>query len=126
MNNSLVIIPTYNERENVEKICSEINNIGPGLDILFMDDNSPDGTGAIIDILAKRYQNVKAVHRPGKMGIGSAHLEGINSPITGTYEGLLKILFKPHQFSTFQIEIHGGFQGQRHIPIFRTPLNAGL
>ena len=85
----LVFIPTYNERENVEKICSEINSIGLGLDILFMDDNSPDGTGAIIDLLTKKYKNVKAMHRPGKMGIGSAHLEGIRLAYDLGYKNLI-------------------------------------
>lgn len=88
-NKTLVFIPTYNERENVEKICLEINKTGLGLDIMFMDDNSPDGTGAIIDLLAGKYSNVRAVHRPGKMGIGSAHLDGIRLAYELGYKRLI-------------------------------------
>lgn len=86
---TLVFIPTYNEKENVEKICSEIVGLGLDLDILFMDDNSPDGTGAIIDSLAEKNKNVKAVHRPGKLGIGSAHLDGIDLAYERGYKNLI-------------------------------------
>lgn len=91
MNDSktLVFIPTYNERENVEKICSEIIGLGLDLDILFMDDNSSDGTGGIIDQLTKRYKFVRVVHRPAKMGIGSAHLDGIELAYTEGYKNLI-------------------------------------
>ncbi len=74
---TLVFIPTYNERENVEKICMEIIALGLQLDLLFLDDHSPDGTGQILDELAKKFSNVTIIHRSGKLGIGSAHLDGI-------------------------------------------------
>jgi len=76
--NTLVFIPTYNEAENVLRICHEILNLNLSVDILFLDDNSPDGTGELIDQLANRYKNVFSLHRPGKDGIGSAHIEGIS------------------------------------------------
>jgi dolichol-phosphate mannosyltransferase len=74
----LVMIPTYNERENVEKMCHDISNTGIDTDILFIDDNSPDGTGAVLDELAKAVPRVMIMHRPGKQGIGSAHRDGIS------------------------------------------------
>ncbi len=74
---TLVLLPTYNERDNVETLCSDIMGLGLDLDILFVDDNSPDGTGELLDRLAEAHPSVKVVHRPRKMGIGSAHLEGI-------------------------------------------------
>jgi dolichol-phosphate mannosyltransferase len=73
----LIFIPTYNERENVEALCDEILALGIDVDLLFVDDNSPDGTGRIIDALAKRHVNVFADHRAGKLGVGSAHRAGI-------------------------------------------------
>jgi dolichol-phosphate mannosyltransferase len=73
----LVFVPTYNERENVEKLCSQILALNLDLDVLFLDDNSPDGTGAVLDQLAERHARVKVIHRAGKFGIGSAHRHGI-------------------------------------------------
>lgn len=74
---TLVMIPTYNERENVEKMCHDISNTGIDADILFIDDNSPDGTGAVLEELKKTVPRVMIMHRPGKQGIGSAHRDGI-------------------------------------------------
>src|SRR5258708_6541903 len=74
---TLVFIPTYNERENVERMHREITALGLGLDILFIDDNSPDGTGQILDMLAHADSHLTVLHRSGKLGIGSAHKEGI-------------------------------------------------
>lgn len=90
MKNSLLIfIPTYNEKENVERLCSDLLGLGLEADILFMDDNSPDGTGDILEGLAKKHGNVKVVHRSGKLGIGSAHFEGINWAYDHGYSQLI-------------------------------------
>ncbi len=85
----LVFIPTYNERENVEKICTGINDLNLGCDILFIDDNSPDGTGQVLDELAKKYPHVTVKHRQGKQGIGSAHQAGIAHAYQHNYDFLL-------------------------------------
>jgi dolichol-phosphate mannosyltransferase len=74
-NTILVFIPTYNERDNVKKLYERISNLNLPLDILFIDDNSPDGTGAVLDQINK--PNVFVIHRSGKLGIGSAHKDGI-------------------------------------------------
>lgn len=73
----LIFIPTYNERDNVLSLCTDILNLELDVDILFMDDNSPDGTGEEIDSLAKRFGNVFTLHRQQKLGIGRAHQDGI-------------------------------------------------
>jgi dolichol-phosphate mannosyltransferase len=73
----LVMIPTYNERENVEKMYHDLSLTRIDADILFIDDNSPDGTGTVLDQLAKSDPRLKVIHRPGKQGIGSAHKDGI-------------------------------------------------
>ncbi len=76
-NKILVMIPTYNERENVGKMCNELTRLGIPMDILFVDDNSPDGTGTALDELAGTIPRMLVNHRPGKLGIGSAHKDGI-------------------------------------------------
>ena len=84
----LIFIPTYNEHENVEKLYAEIAGLSLNADILFMDDNSPDGTGAILEQLAKKNKEITVLHRSGKLGIGSAHVGGIR----WAYEHNYKIL----------------------------------
>ena len=77
-NELLIFIPTYNERENVELMLSQILALRMPADILFVDDNSPDGTGLLLDSMATNNSNVFVIHRSGKLGIGSAHAYGIN------------------------------------------------
>jgi dolichol-phosphate mannosyltransferase len=74
---TLIFVPTYNERENVGLLYSQIRNLGLDCDILFMDDNSPDGTGDVLDELKASDSRLYVTHRIGKLGIGSAHREGI-------------------------------------------------
>ncbi len=85
----LIFIPTYNEAENARRLCRELNALELGADILFCDDGSPDGTGAIVDGLAEEFPHVSALHRSGKLGIGSAHQDGIQYAYAHGYETLL-------------------------------------
>jgi dolichol-phosphate mannosyltransferase len=71
-----VVIPTYNERDNIEKLSSLILSQDERIHLLFVDDNSPDGTGDIADLLAAENPRVQVLHRAGKMGLGSAYREG--------------------------------------------------
>ncbi|MBU3635953.1 glycosyltransferase [Polynucleobacter sp. es-GGE-1] len=73
----LIFIPTYNEINNVENILNEILAMNLNADILFLDDNSPDGTGSLLDSLADKQPCLSVIHRTGKLGIGSAHRDGI-------------------------------------------------
>ncbi len=73
----LLVIPTYNEAGNIERLLREILAQGLGLDVLVIDDNSPDGTGAILDRLAGEL-SLRVIHREGKLGIGSAHERGFD------------------------------------------------
>jgi len=86
---TLIFIPTYNEIENVARIHYEIRSFNLGTDILFMDDNSVDGTGRVIDHLVKTNSGTFAVHRPQKLGIGSAHQAGIQWAYDRGYELLI-------------------------------------
>jgi dolichol-phosphate mannosyltransferase len=72
----LVIIPTYNEAENVRVITDRLRAAVPAADVLIADDNSPDGTGAIADELAAADVQIHVLHRPGKQGLGAAYLAG--------------------------------------------------
>lgn len=73
----LVLLPTYNERENVALITRAILEARPELDILIIDDASPDGTGAIADALAGAEPRIAVLHRAGKEGLGRAYVDGI-------------------------------------------------
>ena len=86
---TLLFIPTYNEAGNVERMCRELCALNLNFDLVFCDDQSPDGTGQIIDRLAQEFPNVRAMHRSGKLGIGSAHLDGIHYAYEQGYETLL-------------------------------------
>src|SRR5690242_11735968 len=86
---TILAIPTYNEASNVELICPELLALNCDFDLLFMDDASPDGTGAVIERLASENPRVKVVHRPGKLGIGSAHLDCIAYAYDHGYDVLI-------------------------------------
>jgi dolichol-phosphate mannosyltransferase len=73
---AFVVIPTYNEKENVRSLTDAVIAQHPGIHVLFVDDNSPDGTGAIIDELVAKNDRVHVLHRSGKLGLGSAYREG--------------------------------------------------
>ena len=72
----LVIVPTYNESHNVTRIVPMILDQDPLLEVLIVDDNSPDGTGQLADELAAKTGRVHVLHRPGKQGLGRAYLAG--------------------------------------------------
>ena len=75
-----LIIPTYNEKENIQKLIpslgQEFAQSNIDAEIIIVDDNSPDGTGKVIEELKKKYQNLKVIHRIGKLGLSSAVVEG--------------------------------------------------
>jgi len=86
---TLIFIPTYNERENAPKICREIMALGLDADLLFIDDGSPDGTGAALEELKPLFPRLTVQHREGKLGIGSAHLSGIDWAYQHGYQVLI-------------------------------------
>lgn len=87
----LVLIPTYNERENLPKIVQRVRASVPHLDILVLDDNSPDGTGAVADELAATDPQVKVLHRKGKEGLGAAYLAGFLWGLEQGYDALIEM-----------------------------------
>ena len=86
MNKELVIIPTYDERENVGPIAASIFKAAPATDVLFVDDNSPDGTGRILDGMSKADPRVNVMHKAGKQGLGRAYISGFKWAIEKNYD----------------------------------------
>jgi dolichol-phosphate mannosyltransferase len=81
-----VIIPTYNERENIAQLIGELHSFVPDLTIIVVDDNSPDGTGEILKDLAARDARVSPIFRPAKLGLGTAHIAGMKAALSGGFE----------------------------------------
>jgi len=82
----LVLIPTYNERENLAAIVAATLQASPALELLIIDDASPDGTGALADELAAAEPRVGVLHRPGKQGLGRAYLDGFRRGLAAARE----------------------------------------
>lgn len=76
MKNILVCIPTYNEKDNIEKIIEIVLSQGEDVEVLIIDDNSPDGTGDIVERIKANNPHVHLLRRPGKMGLGTAYIDG--------------------------------------------------
>lgn len=91
MTKALVIIPTYDEKENVEAISTAILTVVPDINILFVDANSPDGTGQILDALAARDPRIIVRHQPGKSGLGRAYIEGFQWALERPYEFIFEM-----------------------------------
>jgi dolichol-phosphate mannosyltransferase len=87
----LVIVPTYNERENVAEVARRVCEVLPDGDVLFVDDNSPDGTGDLIDQLAAENPRVHVLHRAGKLGLGTAYLEGFKWGLAEGFDYLVEM-----------------------------------
>lgn len=91
MATTLVIVPTYNERENVAGIVGRVRTATPEVDILVVDDNSPDGTGAIADGLAASDQAIHVLHRTGKAGLGGAYGAAFRWGLDRGYDRLVEM-----------------------------------
>lgn len=106
---SLVIIPTYNEAENVESLVSAVLALDVGLEVLIVDDNSPDGTGEIADRLSEELPEIHVLHRPGKMGLGTAYVGGFRWAIARGYDYVFEMdcdfSHDPGYLPTFLTEI---------------------
>lgn len=88
---SLVIIPTYNEKENISQIIPAIRAAGANVDILVVDDNSPDGTGAIVSEMQKQDSRLHLLSRKGKEGLGKAYLAGFAWGLQNGFEVLVEM-----------------------------------
>ena len=86
-----VIVPTYNERDNIEIIASRVRSAVPDADLLVVDDNSPDGTGEIADKLAGEDSHIHVLHRPGKAGLGAAYIAGFRWALEHGYAAVVEM-----------------------------------
>ena len=112
MNRALVCIPTYNEAENIELIAQAVLKAEPRVDILVVDDNSPDGTGKIADALAAKEPRLRVLHREKKEGLGRAYLAAFRWALEQGY--------------TYIIEMDADFSHDpRYLPAFVDAAEAG-
>src|SRR5438046_2177180 len=87
----LVVIPTYNEAPNIERLVIAILRQSPVFDVLVVDDNSPDGTGDLVAALAAQSSRVQLLCRAGKLGLGSAYIEGFREGLRQGYRYLCEM-----------------------------------
>ena len=88
-NTLLVLIPTYNERENIGRFLEHFRTSGVSAHLLFVDDNSPDGPGDILDRIVEQNSYIYVIHRPAKLGVGSAHVRGLRWAYENNYQLLI-------------------------------------
>ena len=92
MSDSLVIIPTYNEKENIEKIIRKVFSLPHAMDILVVDDGSPDGTAQIVKSLMPQFPNqLHLEERKGKLGLGTAYIHGFKWALRSSYEYIFEM-----------------------------------
>jgi dolichol-phosphate mannosyltransferase len=124
---TLIVIPTYNEAENLEAIVSEINALPLTFDILIVDDGSPDGTGEIADRLAQGLPNLHVMHRAGKQGLGTAYIAGFGWALERDYAYVMEMdcdfSHHPRYLPSFMREIADAdlVIGSRYVPGGDTP-----
>ncbi len=122
MKDSLVIIPTYNELDNIEAIVNEVLAIDSQLDVLIVDDNSPEGTGFKADTLAKSESRIHVLHRAAKEGLGQAYKAGFRWALSRLYQYILAMnadfSHDPGELPCFLEQIHNGADlvlGSRYV-----------
>src|SRR4051812_22736175 len=91
MGKILVIVPTYNERENLPPMAERLLKLGIPVDLLVVDDNSPDGTGKIADQLAAQFPSIHVLHRAEKRGLGRAYIAGFKWALKQGYEFVFEL-----------------------------------
>lgn len=87
----VVLVPTYNERDNLAALVARVRAAAPDVDVAVIDDSSPDGTGALADELASADDHVHVLHRPGKEGLGPAYLAGFAWALDAGYDTLVEM-----------------------------------
>src|SRR5271166_1959155 len=87
----VIVMPTYNERQNLESIAGRVRTALPAADLLVVDDNSPDGTGDIADKLAEADPHVQVMHRTEKAGLGKAYIAGFGWALERGYDVIVEM-----------------------------------
>src|SRR5215813_15112850 len=91
MNKTLVVVPTYNERENLPPLAQRLLALPVPVDMLVVDDNSPDGTGKIADELGEKHRSIHCLHRTAKDGLGRAYIAGFKWALERDYEFVFEL-----------------------------------
>jgi dolichol-phosphate mannosyltransferase len=91
MNSTLIIVPTYNERDNLPRIAEKLLSLQVPVDLLVVDGNSPDGTGQLGDELAAKHPQIHILHESGKNGLGRAYLAGFKWALARAYEFIFEM-----------------------------------
>jgi dolichol-phosphate mannosyltransferase len=108
----IVVIPTYNESENITTLIPEIYKNLPGANILIVDDNSPDGTGSLVKEMQKSDDKLHLIERPGKMGLGTAYCDGFQYALEKGFELIFEMdadfSHNPEDLPRFVEEIENG------------------
>jgi dolichol-phosphate mannosyltransferase len=86
MPRTLIVTPTYNETDNLPRFVDAVRSAFPEADLMIVDDNSPDGTGAMADAIAAKDEHVKVMHRPGKLGLGTAYIQAFQRGLAEGYD----------------------------------------
>lgn len=124
---TLIIIPTYNEVENLPPLFKEIFSFAPASDILIVDDNSPDGTGELADGMSKKDSRIHVLHRGGKLGLGTAYIAGFKYALANGYDAAFEMdadfSHDPRYLPNFLAKIERAdlVIGSRYIPGGSTP-----
>lgn len=120
---TLVVLPTYNEVNNLEALISQIQSVFPGVHVYVVDDNSPDGTGKLADIIAENSPYVHVEHRPAKLGLGTAYRYAFTQPIIDSFDYIIQMdsdfSHEPEQIPNFVKELSGNSDfviGSRYVP----------
>jgi dolichol-phosphate mannosyltransferase len=119
---AIVIVPTYNERANIAELVQKVRHFAPGLHLLIVDDNSPDGTGELADELARQYPDeIFVLHRQQKEGLGKAYVDAFTQVLKKDYEYILQmdadLSHDPVHLPNFfeQIQDHDLVVGSRYL-----------
>ena len=115
--NTLVTLATYNEIENLPRLVDEILTVAPNVHVLVIDDNSPDGTGRWCDEKAAADERVRCLHRPGKLGLGTATIAGMQYAINHGYEYVLNMDADFSHHPRYLPALLTGMQGATDCPI---------
>jgi len=91
MEKVLIVIPTYNEKENISTIIPEILKLNLNIEILVVDDNSPDGTGKVVDNLAQENPKIQVIHRQEKSGLATAYIAGFHYALKKDYDYIMQM-----------------------------------
>lgn len=130
--NTAIVIPTYNEKNNIRPLVKEILDIAPDVKIIIVDDNSPDGTGKIADELAGIYQNLKVTHRKKREGLGKAYITGFKEALKMSPDYIMQMdadfSHNPKYIPLFLKEITGCdvVIGSRFIDGHKRPANVSF